>query len=132
MTATLGHEPAYYSLRNIQLDERGTLKIDAESQWGFDIKTITASHVTSDWADHGLEVPIVDRPVIVERRTWIGSNSILYNCIIHEGAIVTVGTVVRTQEVMPWTMVGGNPARVIARFIDGEWEYVGHKWEVLR
>jgi acetyltransferase-like isoleucine patch superfamily enzyme len=44
---------------------------------------------------------------------------------------VAAGTVVRSQEVKPWVMVAGNPAKVIARFVDGTWQYLSDQWEVL-
>lgn len=129
--ATLGHDEQYYTMRNIQLDQRGTLVIHETSQWGFNITVFTASHSTRDWKEAGFSSVITNRPVIVERAAWICSNSILYNCKICEGAIVAIGSVVRSQEVRPWTMVAGNPARVVAHYIDGAWQYVTPKWEVL-
>jgi acetyltransferase-like isoleucine patch superfamily enzyme len=91
---------------------------------------ITKSHQRSK-SDTLADGALVDRPVIVEKDAWICSNSVLYNCRIGEGAIVSVGTVVRSQTVAPYVMVAGNPARVIARFMAGEWRYIGRKYEVL-
>lgn len=128
---SLGHDEQYYTMRNINLDQRGTLVIDAGSHWGFNITVFTQSHSTRDWKENGFQSAALDRPVTVERGAWIGSNSILYNCKIGEGAIVAIGSVVRSQEVKPFVMVAGNPARIIARYIDGEWIYAGPKWEIL-
>lgn len=129
--ATLGHEEQYYTIRNIKLDQRGTLVIDAGSHWGFNITVFTQSHSTRDWKEIGFQSSTRDRPVIVERGAWIGSNAVLYNCKIGEGAIVAIGSVVRSQEIGPYVMVAGNPARIVARYIDGAWQYVTAKWEVL-
>lgn len=131
MTVSLGHEDLYFGDRHIWLDRRGTLLIDPTSEWGYFITVITQSHETAHWKEDGFQAQQVDRPVIVERNAWILSNSILYNCIIHEGAVVALGSVVRSQEVMPWTMVAGNPARIVARYADGKWNYVIGKFEVL-
>jgi len=131
MTVSLGHDESYFTQRGAHLDQRGTLIIDAGSHWGFNITVFTQSHSTRDWKEIGFQSVVLDRPVIVERGAWIGSNSILYNCTIRESAIVAVGTVVRSQEVKPFVMVAGNPARIIARFIDGQWRYITPKWEVL-
>jgi len=49
---------------------------------------------------------------------------VLYNCHVGEGAVVSVGSVVRSRDVPPWTMVEGNPARIIARYEEGEWIYL--------
>jgi acetyltransferase-like isoleucine patch superfamily enzyme len=125
-----GHNARYYNERGIRIDTRGTLQIHPESRWGFFVTVITLSHQRSK-NDHLIDGALVDRPVIVDKDAWICSNAVLYNCHIGEGAIVSVGAVVRSQEVKPRVMVAGNPARVIARQIDGEWVYVNPKWEVL-
>jgi acetyltransferase-like isoleucine patch superfamily enzyme len=67
---------------------------------------------------------VVLRPVIIDDYAWIASDVVLYNCHIGEGAVVSVGSVVRSRDVPPWTMVEGNPARIIARYEGGEWIYL--------
>jgi len=53
------------------------------------------------------------RPVRVCAKAWIGLNVIVLKGVeIGEGAVVAAGSVV-TKSVPPWTVVGGNPARVI-------------------
>lgn len=54
-------------------------------------------------------------PTLVQRGASIGSNAtILCGVTIGEGAIVGAGSVV-TRDVLPWTIVAGNPARRIRR-----------------
>ena len=49
----------------------------------------------------------------IHDRAWIGSRVlILKGVTIGEGAVVAAGSVV-TRNVPPFTIVGGNPARVI-------------------
>jgi galactoside O-acetyltransferase len=62
-----------------------------------------------DWSDvKTSQVKICDK-------SWIGFNSIiLKGIVIGEGAIVGAGSVV-TKDVAPWTIVAGNPAKLIRK-----------------
>jgi len=54
-------------------------------------------------------------PVVIENGAWIGFGvSILKGVRVGEGAVVGAGSVV-TSDVPPWTIVAGNPAKVIRR-----------------
>lgn len=57
--------------------------------------------------------PGVSRPVRIEDEVWLCDQVIvLPGVTIGEGAVVGAGSVV-TRDVAPWTVVAGNPARVI-------------------
>jgi acetyltransferase-like isoleucine patch superfamily enzyme len=52
-------------------------------------------------------------PILIKSNAWIGMNCIILKGVtIGEGAIVGAGSVV-TKDVPDWTVVGGNPAKVI-------------------
>jgi acetyltransferase-like isoleucine patch superfamily enzyme len=67
-----------------------------------------------DWSN------VVCSPVHIENKVWIGFNVIILKGVhIGEGAIVGAGSVV-TKDVAPWTIVGGNPAKLIREIPEHE------------
>jgi len=61
----------------------------------------------------GPRQPVAKAPVIIGDRVWIGFNSAIMKAVtLGEGAIVAAMSVV-TNDVPAWTLVAGNPARVI-------------------
>jgi acetyltransferase-like isoleucine patch superfamily enzyme len=62
---------------------------------------------------------VVVKPVTVADKVWIGFGAtLLPGVTIGEGAIVGACSVV-TKDVLPWTVVAGNPAREIRRLNAG-------------
>lgn len=66
------------------------------------------------WRNQEYDWSHVNRaPVVIRSRAWIGARAIVTKgVIIGEGAVVATGAVV-TKDVPPYTIVAGNPARVI-------------------
>ena len=59
-------------------------------------------------------------PVRIGDKAWIGLNAIILRGVtIGEGAVVGAGSVV-TENVPPWTLAAGNPARIIRELDDDE------------
>ena len=59
-------------------------------------------------------------PVKICDKVWIGFNTIILKGVtIGEGAVVGAGSVV-TKNVPPWTIVAGNPARIIREIPEDE------------
>jgi UDP-2-acetamido-3-amino-2,3-dideoxy-glucuronate N-acetyltransferase len=72
-------------------------------------------HATNPDGSAQTEQDWVCIPTLVKRRASIGSNAtILCGVTIGEGAIVGAGSVV-TADVAPYTIVAGNPARILRK-----------------
>lgn len=53
------------------------------------------------------------KPIVIGKNVWVGSRvTILKGVLIGEGAVIASNSVV-TKEVPPFTLVGGNPAKII-------------------
>ena len=96
---------------------------------------IMAQHVGISGLNHGYKdpsIPIRDQKcdvatVYVGDDSWIGTNAVITSGVtIGRHSIVAGGSVV-TKDVPDYTMVGGNPARVLKQFNHetGEWEKPG-------
>lgn len=72
----------------------------------------TASHDITDPLNH-----LITAPIIIEDQVWIAAESYIgMGVTIGQGAVVGARAVV-TKNVEPWTVVAGNPARVIKKRI---------------
>jgi acetyltransferase-like isoleucine patch superfamily enzyme len=59
-------------------------------------------------------------PVNIKNKVWIGFNSIILKGVtLGEGSIVGAGSVV-TKDVPPWTIVAGNPTKIIREIPEDE------------
>ena len=69
-------------------------------------------------ASHDVTSPtmeLVHAPIVIGRDAWVAARAIvLLGLTIGNGAVVAAGSVV-TKDVEPWTVVGGNPARIIKK-----------------
>jgi galactoside O-acetyltransferase len=66
------------------------------------------------WRNHEYDWSHVNgAPVVIRSKAWIGARAIITKgVVVGEGGIVASGAVV-TKDVPPYTIVAGNPARVI-------------------
>ena len=70
----------------------------------------TASHDITDPLNH-----LTTAPIVIEDQAWIGARAFVgMGVTIGQGAVVGATASVY-KDVEPWTVVGGNPARVIKK-----------------
>jgi acetyltransferase-like isoleucine patch superfamily enzyme len=93
---------------------------------------ILAQHVVLSGLNHSytdLNMPIRDQPcttalITIGDDCWIGANTVITAGVtIGKHSVVAGGSVV-TKDVPPFTIVGGNPARILRQYnsASGEWE----------
>lgn len=69
---------------------------------------------------HPKDINLKEQEVYINSDVWIGCMStILKGVTVGEGAIVGAGSVV-TKNVPPWTIVAGNPAKIIREIAEHE------------
>lgn len=108
--------PADITLTQNFVKHRGKLVIGNRVSIGPKVIIILASHPN---ASHNRNaIPSKPQRVVIGDDAWIGAGAIILNGVtIGNNAIVGAGSVV-THDVEPFTIVAGNPARVIKRLND--------------
>lgn len=102
------------------LDFRGDLQIRGTNiVLGRKVTIITSSHIIN--GGPGLYTPWSSKRCWIEKDTYIGSRAILFNCHIQQGAVVACGAVVSNMIVPEFTMVEGNPARIVGSWNGKVW-----------
>jgi acetyltransferase-like isoleucine patch superfamily enzyme len=98
---------------------------------------IVAQHVVFSGLNHtytDVNRPIKDQPtsfaeIVVEDEVWIGANAVITAGVrVGKHSVVAGGSVV-TKDVPPYSIVGGNPARVLKQYNaeTKQWESVRSK-----
>lgn len=112
----------YIGRSHIVSAERVEIGDDAIISWGVTI--VDHDSHSLEWSERRNDVTdwrtgrkdwqfVTRRPVVIAPRCWIGFNaSILKGVTVGEGAVVGACSVV-TRDVPPYTVVAGNPARVV-------------------
>lgn len=79
------------------------------------------AHDVENWADGKKSWDDVNtQAVVVHDKAWVGFNAVILKGItIGEGSIVGAASVV-TKDVLPWTIVAGNPAKLIREIPEDE------------
>ena len=109
----------YFEERWTFMDCRGDVTISGKAHFGFGVNIISASHRYDPENDADNLGKIVLKSVIIDDHAWIGSHALLYDCHINHHAVVGAGAVVKGVIVPSYSIVDGNPARVISIYIGG-------------
>ncbi|RMJ04987.1 hypothetical protein BHE90_010562 [Fusarium euwallaceae] len=108
---TIGHHVAIG--RNCTINDVGEVKIGDNCVIGPNVSIFTASLPIDPKKRQGGQGPQLGKPIIIEQDCWIGGGAmILPGRTIGKGSTVGAGSIV-TKDVPPFTIVAGNPARVL-------------------
>jgi acetyltransferase-like isoleucine patch superfamily enzyme len=117
--------PDTFIAEGVVLDARGGLRIGPHTSINTGVQIWTAQH---DW--RSADFAYVSAPVRIGHHCWVSARAVvLPGVTIGDGAVVAAGAVV-TKDVAPWTLVGGNPARLLRerpRDLDYELDAVRQK-----
>lgn len=92
----------------------GEITVGDYAFFGHNVSVLTGTHdFTTFGAERQVAVPKSGRDVVIEEGAWVSSNAIVVApCRIGAHAVVGVGSLV-LRDVEPYTIVAGNPAKVI-------------------
>jgi acetyltransferase-like isoleucine patch superfamily enzyme len=127
----------------------GPVRIGAESRVGIGsvvigpveigANVILAQHVVLSGLNHGYQdvtvpirkQPVTVRPIVIEDACWIGANAVVTAGVrIGRHSVVAAGSVV-TKDVPPYSVVGGNPARLLKQYDAAQCEWVKAGFETV-
>src|SRR3954452_16763401 len=98
----------------IRCQLHGPVMIGADVMMGPEVLVYALGHAFADTTRPMILQGFIEpRPVVIEDDVWIGARAIILPSVrIGRGSVVGAGSVV-TKDVPPYSVVGGNPARVI-------------------
>ena len=95
--------------------ESGTITIEDYVFFGHNVSILTGTHDYNKFGRERQLAVLSERDVVIKEGAWIASNvTILGPCTIGEHSVVAAGALVK-EDVLPYTVVAGLPARVIKK-----------------
>jgi acetyltransferase-like isoleucine patch superfamily enzyme len=94
----------------------GEITLEDYVFFGHNVTILTGTHDYEKFdRERQLSFPTYGRNVIIRRGTWIASNAIvLAPCIIGKHSVIAAGSLVN-EDVPPYTLVAGVPAKIIKK-----------------
>jgi acetyltransferase-like isoleucine patch superfamily enzyme len=100
---------------NVFINGYGGVEIGDDSGIAYGTAIISEDHQIDNPTVPIREQPKIPGKITIKNNVWIASNvTILKGVTIGEGSVIAAGSVV-TRSVPPFSIVGGNPARVIRK-----------------
>lgn len=100
---------------NVFVETSGGVSIGDRTLIGYGTKILSRNHVIPPNRESIFYSGHDKKPVVIGKDVWIGANAIiLAGRTIGDGAVIAAGSIV-TKDVEPFTIVGGNPAKLIRR-----------------
>ena len=99
----------------------GSITIDEYVFFGHNVTLLTGRHdLTKFDRERQQGIPSSGCNIVVRRGAWIASNALVIGpCEIGEHSVVAAGSVV-TRDVPPYSVVAGNPAKVIRKIAESD------------
>lgn len=101
--------------------ESGTITVGEHAFFGHNVSVLTGTHDVSKFgAERQRSVPKEGRDVVIEEGAWVASNATVVGpCRVGAHAVVGACSLVQ-EDVEPYTIVAGVPAKLIRRIEGGD------------
>lgn len=97
----------------VTITTNGGVTIGDRTLLGYRAQILSANHVIPSGKGRIFGAGHNNAEVVIENDVWVGANCIILPGVtIGEGAVVAAGSVV-TKDVVPYSIVGGTPAKLI-------------------
>jgi len=101
--------------QNCTMYDLGGIDIADDVMIGPNVSLITSGHPV---APSQRRAGVTASPIVIERNVWIAANvTVIGGVTIGENSVVAAGSVV-TKDVPAYTLVGGNPAKIIRSIVE--------------
>lgn len=99
----------------VLVDASGGVQIGDRALIGHDTKIISTNHVIPPNRGSIFSAGYDKKKIVIGKDVWIGANVIiLAGRTVGDGAVLAAGSII-TKDVEPYTVVGGNPAKLLRR-----------------